>query len=170
MVAKKVTKKKPAKKRKPVKKSPTKKLKKSPAKKKKSKKGHYHTGTYNSSKCDRPIKYKSNWEKIVCEYLDWNPEVSSYEYESVVIPYITNKRSNRIRKYFPDLLVKFTNNTTKMIEVKPLRKTTNALVMKKAEAARIWCEKRGMTYEFWTENEIKQFKKLMKDSLVENDK
>lgn len=125
--------------------------------------GHYFTGTHYSEKCERPIKYKSSWELTACEYLDISDDVVSYEYETIVIPYITSPRSNRIRKYFPDLIIRYSNGTTKMIEIKPERKLNHKYVIKKAEAARAWCSKHGMKYEFWTERNIRKFKSVLNE-------
>lgn len=141
----------------------SKKITKKPVKKAKKKQKGYYVGIHNSTKCSTPVQFKSGWERVVCEYLDISSDVDKYEYEPFSITYVSNKKSGKTRQYFPDFLITFTDGSTKMVEVKPIKKIKNATVIKKANAAREWCSNNGVSeYVFWTETEIKQFKKLVK--------
>jgi hypothetical protein len=123
-------------------------------KRKKKRKGHYIRGTYTSPIAGE-CKYRSGWELKVMVYLDENPEVEAWSYEKTVIEYVSNVRSKKIRKYYPDFFVKYKDGRTELIEVKPKRKLEQLTVKKKADAAREWCKVNGLTYKILTEVELK---------------
>ena len=89
-------------------------------------------------------------------FLDAHPEVETWSYEKTVIEYVSNVRTKKIRKYYPDFFVKYKDGRVELIEVKPKRKLEQAVVKKKAEAARLWCEVNGLTYKILTELELKE--------------
>ena len=118
---------------------------------------HYITGTHISPKSLHPIQYRSSWEYYVCKHFDEDKQVLSYDYEPYKIAYISNARSGKVRFYIPDFVVNYVDGTQKIIEVKRNSALNNITVIKKAEAARRWCEsltkktgKKHM-YELWTE-------------------
>ena len=88
-------------------------------------------------------------------HLDSDPAVVSWTYEQTVIEYISNIRTKKIRKYYPDFCITYSDGHVEVVEVKPKRKLEQAVVKKKAEAARLWCASRGMTYRILTEIELK---------------
>ncbi len=96
----------------------------------------------------------------MCMYLDEEPTVVEYRYEPYRIPYVSNTKSHRVRFYLPDFEVTFSDGTKKLIEVKRQSAVNNRLVVKKAEAAKRWCENQKehnqteIQYEFWTEEKI----------------
>lgn len=89
-------------------------------------------------------------------YLDSNPNVSSWSYELLVIEYVSNKKSGKIRKYYPDFTVTYSDGTMKIIEIKQLRKLNQSVTVKKTIAAKEWCRTHGASYEILTEVELKQ--------------
>lgn len=121
---------------------------------------HYITGTHISPKCPRPIQYRSSWELYVCKHFDEDPQILSYDYEPYKIAYTSNARSGRVRFYIPDFVVNYVDGSQKIIEVKRNSALNNNTVVKKAEAARRWCESltkktgRLHSYEFMTETII----------------
>jgi hypothetical protein len=123
-------------------------------KRKKKRKGHYIRGTYHSPFAG-PCKYRSGWELKMMVHLDAHPDVETWSYEKVVIEYISNVRCMKVRKYYPDFLVRYKDGSSELIEVKPKRKLEQPTVRKKAQAARAWCEEHGMTYRMITEIELK---------------
>lgn len=127
----------------------------------KKRKKHYITGTYNAKKCKNPINYRSSWELTVAQHLDEDPNVESFEYETIVIPYITNKKTNRIRKYFPDFIVHYKSGNTTIIEVKRESALTQKTIQIKAEAAIKYAAQKGWSYIFWTESIIMPLKKML---------
>lgn len=88
-------------------------------------------------------------------YLDSNPNVEAWTYEKVVIEYLSNSRTKKIRKYYPDFFVRYKDGREEIIEVKQKRKLDQAVIKKKAEAAILWCGAHGMTYRILTEIELK---------------
>lgn len=89
------------------------------------------------------------------QHLDVDPDVSSWTYEQIAIEYVSNIRSKKIRKYYPDYFVIYFDGRQEILEVKPKRKLTHATVIKKAQAAEDWCSSRGITYKILTEVELK---------------
>lgn len=132
-------------------------------KRKKRAKKHYHTGVHISSKTGQECHFRSGWEKTYCEYLDVEPTVKSYSYESVVICYISNVSSGRHRKYFPDFLVEYVDGSKVLVEIKPSKRLNNRIVVKKLEAARVWCSEHGATLQIITEKELSVLKRTLKE-------
>lgn len=127
------------------------------------KKGRYHTGTHSSLKCkNSPMKYRSGWELTVAKHLDNDPLVLCYEYEAIKIPYISNKKSGKIRNYLPDFYVTYLDGRKVLIEVKRISSLNQLTVKKKAEAAKLWAYKNNCEYIFWTDPIIKALKKIQK--------
>ena len=112
------------------------------------------------------------------KYFDVNPSVLQWSSEEVVIPYY-DSMSKKVRKYFPDFLIKVKTATgeskTHLIEVKPSKdlrppvggrgkkKSTVLYEMKsyrmnrdKFASARKWCDERGIIFDVWTEKHLKQ--------------
>ena len=121
---------------------------------------HYITGTYDAVKCKEPVKYRSSWELTVAQHLDDDPTVESFEYETIIIPYITSRTSMRIRKYIPDFIVKYSDGRTVIIEVKRQSALNQRTIMVKAEAARKFAATKGWEYVFWTENIVMKLRKI----------
>jgi len=122
--------------------------------KKKKKKGHYHRGTHTS-----PIagdcKYRSGWEQKYMEHLDSDPNVSTWSYEKLVIEYVSNQHTKKIRKYYPDFQIEYKDGKRVVVEIKPSRKLGQATVVKKIRAAKEWCTAHDLTYKILTEIELK---------------
>jgi hypothetical protein len=123
--------------------------------KKRKRRGHYQRGEYTSTKSGQVCKFRSGWEEKIMVHLDTSPDVESWTYEQTVIEYVSNIRSKKVRKYYPDFYVKYTDGHVEVIEVKPKRKLDQLTVRKKADAARTWCSERGLTYRIITEIELK---------------
>jgi hypothetical protein len=129
---------------------------KKPAKKKNSK-SKYKTGIHISPKCIKPINYRSSWELSVCNVFDEDPDVLCYSYESVGIPYRSpNIKSTKIRRYFPDFFVTYTNGKRAIIEVKRDDRIANIWTQTKAEACKQWAQKEKIQYQIWGAAEIAQ--------------
>lgn len=123
-------------------------------KKKKKRRRGYHRGTYNSSIAGE-CKFRSSWEEKYMHYLDANPEVSSWSYEKLIIEYVSNKRTGKIRKYYPDFFVELKTGEKLVIEIKQKRKLDNVVVKKKSAAAEQWCMMHGASYKIITELDLK---------------
>lgn len=115
----------------------------------------YKTGTYVSTKTGQEIKFRSGWELNFAQYLDKDPSIATYVYEGVIISYMTNLRSGRLRKYYPDFYVERVDGTKLLIEIKPKRYVPRGVNQKKWEAARQWCSEHDTEFMVLTEDELK---------------
>jgi hypothetical protein len=136
---------------------------KTPTRKRRRKKKFYKTGVFQAVKCKQPIKYRSSWELVVAKFLDYDDTVLKFEYENMKVPYISNRKTMKIRHYIPDFFVEYKDGRKVIIEVKPSNKLTQIKVVKKAEAIRYWANSYDIEYVFWTEITIKELKKILKD-------
>jgi hypothetical protein len=135
--------------------------KKKPVKRRRKRKRHYITGIHHSPKCPTPIKYRSGWEHTVALYLDQDPNVLSYEYESINIRYAV---AGKYRTYTPDFLILYKDGKKVIVEVKRSDKLTDRKVIAKATATRKWLKENKLddySYEFWTNAVIEGFTKLL---------
>lgn len=98
-------------------------------------------------------------------WLDTEPTVATFGYETVIVPYISNVKSSRIRKYWPDFLVTYVDGRVELIEIKPSKRMMQSNVQKKLAAAEVWCQENGATLRVLTEHELKSMG-LMKRGLA----
>lgn len=124
-------------------------------KKKKKRKGHYRRGEYTSTKTGQVCKFRSGWEEKYMAHLDSDPLVESWSYEQTIIEYISNIRTKKVRRYYPDFFVRYSDGRVEIVELKPKRKLDHLTVKKKTTAALVWCAARGMTFRLLTEVELK---------------
>ena len=89
------------------------------------------------------------------QWLDANDTVVTWSYESVVIPYVSNVRSGKVRKYHPDFMVEYVGGRLEMVEIKPSKRVHQAKVAKKLLAAGDHCRTHGVTLVVVTEVELK---------------
>jgi len=89
-------------------------------------------------------------------HLDADPGVELWTYEQTVIEYLSNIRTKKFRRYYPDFYVKYSDGREEIVEVKPKRKLGQITVKKKANAAREWCASRGIAFKIITEVELKE--------------
>lgn len=88
--------------------------------------------------------------------LDTDPDVLTWSYEKLIIDYVSNQRTGKVRKYYPDFLVEMKDGTKVVVEIKQRRKLDNLIVKKKIHAATEWCSAHGATYKVLTEIELRQ--------------
>ena len=123
-------------------------------KKRRRKKRVRNIGKYESLKAGA-CTFRSSWEKAYFEYLDATSDVVSYMSESLKIPYISNKKTGKIRNYIPDLLVTYLDGHRALIEIKPKKRVDNVKNVRKFLAARLWCLAHGCDFVIITEVELK---------------
>ena len=121
------------------------------------------------------IIYRSLWERKFMVHCDNSESVLEWSSEEVFLNYY-DPTTNRIRRYFPDFLIKVreSNGTIKkyMIEIKPKKQTAPPPKPKKQTkrylqeayeyaknqskwaAARERCADRGYEFKVFTENEL----------------
>jgi hypothetical protein len=112
-------------------------------------------GVYEPVKAPREAKYKSGWELAVMKHLDADPNVVSWEYESIRIEYFYDHK----RWYVPDFLVTFSDDHREMWEVKPKEFVRTQKTLLKTEAARAWCVQNGVeSYNLITGDDLRERK------------
>lgn len=116
--------------------------------------GHYNRGLHVSPIAGE-CKYRSGWEVKYMVHLDSDPQVSTWSYEKLVIEYVSNQRTKKIRKYYPDFQIEYKDGSKVVVEIKPSRRLDQAKVVKKIQAAQAWCQSNNMTYKILTEIELK---------------
>lgn len=121
----------------------------------KRRKKRYHTGVHVSTKTGQSCKYRSGWELSYLRWLDSCPDVETFVYEGVKIPYVSNVRTNKIRHYYPDFLVKYRDGRSLLVEIKPKKRMPQANIQKKLAAAAIWCSTHGAILTVLTEIELR---------------
>ena len=128
-----------------------------PPKKKKRKRrkgGRYHRGTHVSLIAGE-CKYRSGWEKKYMDHLDSDPSVLTWSYEKLAIDYVSNQKTKKVRKYYPDFQVEYKDGRKFVIEIKPSRKLQQSTVIKKIRAAKEWCTLNDFDYKILTEIELR---------------
>lgn len=125
----------------------------------------HENGLFHSVKNDKDFNYRSSWEKIILEYLDQDQSVAKFDFESIRIKYKLSYE-NYHRTYIPDLLIKYNNGETKLIEVKPSAFVNTQKNQAKFQAAQKFCELTGFTFEIWSEDKLSEINKMLNFSTV----
>src|SRR6185436_3674743 len=112
---------------------------------KRRKKGRYKRGEYTSTRSGLVFKYRAGGELAYMQYLDANEDVFAWSYESLVIPYVSNVRTGKVRKSYPDFQVHWVDRPDEVIEIKPSKRVKQAGVQKKLKAAEEWCRANTFT-------------------------
>ncbi len=112
-------------------------------------------GTHSSPKCLTAMRYRSSWELKYAALMDADPNVESYRYEPYPIPYVSNVRTGKVRRYWPDFEVTRVDGVKLIVEVKPKKRISNPRNVKKMLAAKLFAEQRGMTYVYVTEDDLR---------------
>lgn len=122
------------------------------------------------------ILFRSSWERTFMKWLDTNPSVKKWQSEEKAIWYYNPVQKKQCR-YFPDFIVEYERKDgitmQEMVEIKPYRQVigppenpkrrTKAWVgqvmtylvnQAKWEAARKYCENKGMNFRIVTEKEL----------------
>lgn len=118
------------------------------------------------------VRFLSSWELRAFEFFDNNPFVLEWSSQEIIIPYI-KPTDNKVHKYYPDIWVKFKDNTGKIheeiIEIKPKQQTkqprknskyylteqiTLAINVAKWKARERYCKQRNINFRIVTEEGI----------------
>ena len=118
------------------------------------------------------VVYRSSWERAAFKWLDNHKDVVGWSSEQIIVPYRC-KTDNRVHRYFPDLFIRMKDGRTYLIEIKPDKQTrppkkrsrktkkyltevmTYAKNQSKWEAAQAYANKRGLIFQVWTENTLR---------------
>jgi len=89
-------------------------------------------------------------------FLDNNQNVEWYDYECLAIPY--EKAEGTKHLYFPDFLVKFTNDSLEhIIETKTWKEKDSINVKAKQDAALVYATNNNMTYTIMFDEDVEEF-------------
>jgi len=117
---------------------------------------NFMQGNFFSKKQNESFHYRSSYELRLMLCYEVDEDIISYEHEPFVIKYDEGKR------YIPDVLIlKNSCEKAMIVEVKPEMFLQNLDVVEKANAARDYCDKNDMTYEFITLNDIVRYEKTL---------
>jgi len=88
-------------------------------------------------------------------WLDSRNDVATWGYECMTIPYVSNVRTHKMRRYFPDFLVEYVDGRKELVEIKPASRVRQVKVAKKLKAALDHCQAHGLALVVITEVELK---------------
>ena len=138
---------------------------------------HFKQGTIEISELKKYlgkkiITYRSSWEKIFIQRLEYDSNVLKWSSEPIEIPYISKEKVNgkwieKRRNYNPDFLVILKSGKVLLIEVKPLSQVPlfeNTILSDPAQmknqckwkAAIGFCKKQGWEFRIITEQNLKK--------------
>jgi|TARA_Y100000389_G_scaffold204680_1_gene258832 hypothetical protein len=120
------------------------------------------------------IVYRSLLERRFMRYCDLNEDISFWASEELAIRYY-NPLTKRFHRYFPDFIIKTSNNEKFMIEIKPYRqcdkpktpkKKTKSYMRESLEyiknkakwsAAESYCSDNGLKFKLITEKDLGKY-------------
>lgn len=128
--------------------------------KKKKKTTQFKEGYINSPKNgDKPMHYRSSWERDVYLCLEHWDDVLSYKVENFPVEYYWKGKKKR---YFPDLFISFKDNRYEVWEIKPENQKTMEINKAKWLACEGHCQARNWLFKIITEKDIQQLKQIIK--------
>lgn len=116
--------------------------------------GWSKSGKFYSNKNGRLLGYRSLLELEWYKLLELLPEVLRYFVETITIPYIWEGVS---RLYTPDLKIKYTDGSRRVVEIKPegvWARTPKEQA--KWAAARVWCDSKHIDFQVWGYRRLKR--------------
>ena len=89
--------------------------------------------------------FDSEPEKRFMDYLEENDKVAKWtKNHGISIPYLNI--DDRLAHYRPDFLIEYVDGTQEIVELKGSHLIDNPITIKKSQAAKEWCKKRGIKY------------------------
>lgn len=119
---------------------------------------NHKSGYYDSKKMTRKMFYRSSWEKIVCEYLENNSNVTSFNIEPYVIEYSKHGETKYTRI---DFEVSYKDGRKIIIEVKPIAFINTGNVPYKLKGYEAYAKENNLEFVLITENELKELEKYI---------
>ncbi len=101
-------------------------------------------------------EFRSSWEKAFMKWCDASDKVESWGVEPFAIPYISPK-DNKVHRYYIDIVMKMTNGTKHLVEIKPKSQCNNPINLSKWAAAKEYCKQIGAVFTVVTEVELKKW-------------
>ncbi|MCQ6882265.1 Tn7 transposase TnsA N-terminal domain-containing protein, partial [Escherichia coli] len=98
------------------------------------------SGFFYSQKLGRTVQYESGLEFKVIKLLERCDQVIFYQEQPFSIPYYFK---NKLKKYYPDLLIATVDGRCLLMEVKPTDRMALSLTRVKSNAGRKWAHTQG---------------------------
>jgi hypothetical protein len=90
-------------------------------------------------------RYDFGWEHEYMQELEADPDVDAWtKNHKIRIPYVDGQ--NRKRQYLPDFLLRMTSGGLELHEVKGKHLLDSGDTKRKFDAAKKWCEERGIKF------------------------
>jgi hypothetical protein len=105
------------------------------------------TGMFWSAKNQARYRFRSNRERVWYLALEADASVINYFVEPVSIHYVFDHKSH---VYRPDILVRYNDGRTVLVEIKILMDLQDPRNQAKFQAAAKWCAEHNMTFEVRT--------------------
>ena len=131
--------------------------------------GRFHAGIFWSKKMEQGFQYRSAYEVAYFHILEQDDTVESYLVEPFHIPY---RWQNKVKRYFPDIIIWYSDGNKEIIEIKPKNLRFLPQVQAKARATKEYIKKKlpGSKYRFVSEEDIfnspedyRKFLKIIRD-------
>lgn len=113
---------------------------------------HSKQGYFYSDKNNCFLFYRSSYELEAYKHLEADKNVILYDRECIKIPYFYDGIN---RFYIPDIYIEFINGDKKLVEVKAEWAINNERNKIKFKVANDYCLSNNLTFEVWTEKELK---------------
>jgi len=110
--------------------------------------GRVKRGVHKSDKCGE-VNYRSSLELRFMQMLDHNPNVLSYEYETVEIEYL---QESKLKRYYPDFKIYWLDGNIEIVEIFALSHYDDKIL--KFNAGNSYCEANGFSYSALHECEL----------------
>jgi hypothetical protein len=89
--------------------------------------------------------YHSDLERKMMKRLDSDPAVAKWmKRHGISIPWVDSQK--HMRRYAPDFIVEYIDGRKALLEVKDPSRMDSPEVLRKRNAADMWCKRRGMEY------------------------
>lgn len=109
-----------------------------------------YVGYFYSEKNKKNIRYRSSWELTAYQLLEVMSKVSSYTNEPF---YVNYEFQGDIKRYYPDILIRYTDNTSEIVEIKP----SFLVKLPRNQAKFSAIKKQYDNFSIWTENNLSAF-------------
>jgi hypothetical protein len=116
----------------------------------------FKSGDFFSKKNNKILHFRSGFECEFYKILEKKRDVARYSAESLVIEY---HFQGGMHRYYPDILVEYTNGKKQVWEIKPKNQTKLPKNLAKWQAANEYCRKRNMEFVVLTEKALRMMKK-----------
>jgi len=120
----------------------------------------YQTGNFHSIKSNKDLWFRSSYELAAFIKLENDDSVKTFDVCNFHIKY---SFQGRIRRYFPDILIEYVDETKEIVEIKPKCRLDESIIVAKKQALDEYCFKNNIKSSFWTEDNLPINKKEVQE-------